>query len=276
MTQQRIGRLRATLQAIAKTYDDAELRQQALEALLQDDAAANSDPYPNPNELASSPYHFTPVLAFHRAYGHPVAWVPTTPAIEQRLLRVKLIAEELTEFADACNVCLEVRPCDEGGYHIEVVQNSAIDTTDLVEAADALGDLRYVVDGGNLIFGFPGERILAEIHASNMSKLGADGRPITREDGKTLKGPNFRPPNITSLLGYSDAPTVSGQAAETHPCAVNARTDVLDLLDEATDEASALGRRNLVEIIAAARNWIAGTQYATYALAADGQEGGHA
>lgn len=75
------------------------------------------------------------------------------------------------------------------------------DTVDLIEAADALGDLDYVVQGSNISFGFPSEAILEEIHASNMSKLGEDGKPIYREDAKVLKGPNYFKPNIARVMG---------------------------------------------------------------------------
>jgi predicted HAD superfamily Cof-like phosphohydrolase len=71
---------------------------------------------------------------------------------------------------------------------------------DMIEAADALGDIRYITDGGNLISGFPGEAILAEIHRSNMSKLLDDGTVLRREDGKILKGPNYFKPDIKRVL----------------------------------------------------------------------------
>jgi len=87
-------------------------------------------------------------------------------------------------------------------HHIEVreARNAEVD---LIECADGLTDLRNLVDGGNLIFGFDGDALLAEVHRSNMSKLGADGRPVRREDGKTLKGPNYSPPNIATVLMQS-------------------------------------------------------------------------
>lgn len=141
-------------------------------------------------------YHVTPVAEFHQAFGHPVEHRPVEPSIEQRMLRVRLIAEELVGLADAFGVTLQVT------HRINVAAKPT-PRYDPVEAADALGDLRYVVDGGNLICGFPGERVLAEIHRSNMSKLGEDGKPVLREDGKVLKGSNYTPPDIASVLAWA-------------------------------------------------------------------------
>lgn len=144
--------------------------------------------------MAKTDYHMTPVLAFHKAFGHPVNETPTVPDIETRLLRVKLIAEELIELADACGVKLSI----DGNYlHVEPADR---DRCDLVEVADALGDLRYVVDGANLVYGIPGHAVLQEVHRSNMSKLGADGKPMYREDGKVMKGPRYSPPDIEKIL----------------------------------------------------------------------------
>lgn len=143
-------------------------------------------------------YHTTPVREFHDAFGHPVQYGPVVPTLEHRLLRVKLIAEELTELAQASGVSLNICPNGKD-YRVDVNEAPNV-TVDLVECADALGDLRYVVDGSNLVYGFPGEAVLAEIHRSNMSKLDADGKPIYREDGKVMKGPDYTPPDIASVL----------------------------------------------------------------------------
>lgn len=145
----------------------------------------------------------TIVKEFHLAFGHPVEGRPTMPNIKQRALRVRMLAEELTELADAFGVEVCVVRRENGGLdNYEVVVEQAEDLTpNIVEAADALGDIRYLVDGGNLICGIDGEAVLAEIHRSNMSKLGADGQPVRRADGKTLKGPNYFKPDIAKVLG---------------------------------------------------------------------------
>ena len=44
------------------------------------------------------------------------------------------------------------------------------------------------------------EQALRRVHKSNMSKLGADGKPIYRKDGKVLKGPNYQPPDLSDLV----------------------------------------------------------------------------
>ena len=74
---------------------------------------------------------------------------------------------------------------------------------DPVEVFDALLDLEYVVLGSVLELGFYNkyQEGFDEVHNSNMSKLGEDGNPIYREDGKVLKGPNYFEPNLEKILG---------------------------------------------------------------------------
>jgi Phosphoribosyl-ATP pyrophosphohydrolase len=80
------------------------------------------------------------------------------------------------------------------------------DDKDLVELTDAICDLIYVLCGTAVSFGIPLDKCFAEVQRSNMSKLGEDGKPIVREDGKILKGPNFSPPDLhTIIYGKSDA-----------------------------------------------------------------------
>lgn len=73
---------------------------------------------------------------------------------------------------------------------------------DKVEIADALGDQLYILLGTMLVHGMQDkiEEVFDEIHQSNMSKLGEDGKPIYREDGKVLKGPNYFKPDIRKIL----------------------------------------------------------------------------
>ena len=144
-------------------------------------------------------YHDTPVKEFHEAFGHPVVLAPTVPPIDPRRQRVPLIAEELVELAEASGVFITIEPLDDGTHHV-YAETANAGFCDLVECADALGDIRVLTDGGNLIYGFPGQAVLMEIHRSNMSKLGADGQPLYRADGKILKGPNYTPPNIAAVL----------------------------------------------------------------------------
>ncbi len=72
----------------------------------------------------------------------------------------------------------------------------------VVDIADALGDKLYILCGTILKHGMQNiiEDVFAEIHSSNMSKLGEDGKPILREDGKITKGPNYFKPNLKQFL----------------------------------------------------------------------------
>lgn len=147
------------------------------------------------------------VKQFHEKFGHLVAGSPDPGTKELRELRVRLIAGELLELCKALGVSLEMsyHP-HEGDQEIEddsTIEINAIAEdwdVDIVGTADALGDLDYVVAGANLVFGIPAQAVMEEIQASNMSKLGADGNPIVREDGKILKGPNYFKPNIRLII----------------------------------------------------------------------------
>ncbi len=86
---------------------------------------------------------------------------------------------------------------EENEEYLEAAQNN-----DLVEVADALGDMLYILCGTIIEHGMQHkiEEIFNEIQQSNMSKLGENGEPIYREDGKVLKGPNYFKPNIAKIL----------------------------------------------------------------------------
>ncbi|MEP6560808.1 MAG: nucleoside triphosphate pyrophosphohydrolase family protein [Nakamurella sp.] len=114
---------------------------------------------------------------FHRAYGLPVRDSPTVViGADQVELRLALIEEEVGELAAAARA------------------------GDLVGVADALADIVYVAYGTAHVYGIDLDAVLDEVHASNMTKLGADGSPVRRADGKVLKGPAYVPPNIADLL----------------------------------------------------------------------------
>lgn len=118
---------------------------------------------------------------FMEAFGQEVKTEPEFPDFSTRELRLELIREEYEELEEA------------------------IENRDLVEVADALTDLLYVIYGAGHAFGIDLDACYAEVHASNMSKLGQDGHPLKREDGKVLKGPNFFEPNLGFLLGLRSA-----------------------------------------------------------------------
>jgi len=119
------------------------------------------------------------VEEFHDAFGIANHYKPVADiGLEGALLRYELIREENEEYLEACR---------EGN---------------LVEIADALGDQLYILCGTILKHGLQHviEEVFDEIHRSNMSKLGEDGKPIYREDGKVLKGPNYFKPDIKNIL----------------------------------------------------------------------------
>ena len=86
---------------------------------------------------------------------------------------------------------------EENEEYFEAAQNN-----DLVEVADALGDMLYILCGTIITHGMQDviDEVFEEIQRSNMSKLGEDGQPIYRADGKVLKGPNYFRPNIEAIL----------------------------------------------------------------------------
>ena len=86
---------------------------------------------------------------------------------------------------------------EENEEYLEAVENN-----DIVEIADALGDMLYILCGTILEHGLQHkiEEVFDEIQRSNMSKLGEGGKPIYREDGKVMKGPNYFKPNFSAIL----------------------------------------------------------------------------
>jgi predicted HAD superfamily Cof-like phosphohydrolase len=86
---------------------------------------------------------------------------------------------------------------EENEEYLEAAENN-----DLVEVADALGDMLYILCGTIIEHGMQDKitEVFEEIQRSNMSKLGSDGLPIFREDGKVLKGPDYFKPNIEEIL----------------------------------------------------------------------------
>ncbi len=151
-------------------------------------------------------YHQRLVRDFHEAFGHPVNHTVIVPDEATLRLRLRLIFEEAKELAQALgmDICVDGFRLEDSA-EFDFVPNGK--SVDLVEAADALGDIDYVTQGANVVFGFPGHQIFMAIHKSNMSKLGADGRSMKDEFGKTTKGPNYKPPTeaIRGLLALYGA-----------------------------------------------------------------------
>jgi len=119
------------------------------------------------------------VKLFHKKFNidylnEPKANIPD----EIKDLRFKLMEEENLEYLKAAK------------------------ENDIIEIADALGDMLYILCGTIISHGLQGkiEQIFQEIQNSNMSKLGENGKPIYREDGKVLKGPNYFKPDFEKIL----------------------------------------------------------------------------
>tara|TARA_B100000686_G_scaffold291030_1_gene318784 strand:- start:327 stop:740 length:414 start_codon:yes stop_codon:yes gene_type:complete len=122
------------------------------------------------------------VQKFHQTFQVETSKTPCIPEKSICQLRIDLIQEELNELKEA------------------------FDNNDIVGIADALGDLSVVVDGTYDVCGLSDykEPISEEIFNSNMSKADENGRPIFREDGKVLKGPNYFRPNLHKVLGLKN------------------------------------------------------------------------
>ena len=76
----------------------------------------------------------------------------------------------------------------------------AINDKDIKEVADALTDILYVTYGAGTAFGIDLDKCFDEVHQSNMSKLGSDGKPIYNDIGKVMKGPNYFKPDLNKFL----------------------------------------------------------------------------
>ena len=120
--------------------------------------------------------NFDMVEEFMSTFGQEVLMDPTLPGSDIEILRLGLILEEVQELFDA---------------H---------EDRSLIDIADALTDILYVVYGAGHAFGIDLDASFEHVHASNMSKLGEDGKPIYREDGKVMKGPDYWPPDLGAVI----------------------------------------------------------------------------
>jgi predicted HAD superfamily Cof-like phosphohydrolase len=128
--------------------------------------------------------NYDKVRQFHKAFGHPLDKESETVSdsgFERAALRLRLIREEAAEVED------------------ELFSN------DKKKLAKELADLLYVVYGTAATYGIHIDEVFNRVHESNMSKLGEDGKPVYRNDGKVLKGPNYKEPEITDDMWYEVA-----------------------------------------------------------------------
>lgn len=119
------------------------------------------------------------VMQFHKAFKLGINNSPTANlGAQKNLLRYKLMEEENNEYLEAAT------------------------SGNLVEVADALGDMLYILCGTIIEHGMQDkiEAVFNEIQRSNMSKLNAEGNPVYRADRKVLKGANYSPPNLIEIL----------------------------------------------------------------------------
>lgn len=117
------------------------------------------------------------VLWFHTTFKRHIGLDgPKFPDKSERELRRKLLKEEFDEY------------------------ELAEDTNDIVEVADGLGDMAYIIAGTAISYGIPLERVMQEIQRAQYSKLPKDGIPLIREDGKVLKPDTYVPPDIHRVL----------------------------------------------------------------------------
>ena len=115
-----------------------------------------------------------------KTFGQEVVEKPQWPQDQVKKLRLDLIQEELEELEDAC----------EKGT--------------LIDVADALTDILYVVYGAGHSFGIDLDKCFDEVHQSNMSKLDTNGKPLYNKEGKVIKGPRFKIPNLEKVLYERD------------------------------------------------------------------------
>ena len=120
--------------------------------------------------------NFEMVGDFMEAFGQEVLYMPKMTDTNLAALRLDLINEEVQELRDG------------------------LGKRSMLEIADALTDILYVVYGAGHAFGIDLDECFNEVHRSNMTKLGEDGRPLYRDDGKVMKGPNYEDPNLEQFL----------------------------------------------------------------------------
>ena len=117
------------------------------------------------------------LLEFNKAFGIPQLNEPGLGSDDLIELRIKLLTEEVQEYAEAAR------------------------TGDLVEVLDALADIGYILAGTILNHGMQNiyDKAFPEVHRSNMEKL-ADGKVLRRDDGKVMKPEGWQPPNLSQFL----------------------------------------------------------------------------
>lgn len=163
------------------------------------------------------------VRQFMKTFGQEVPDKPKVASIGTRLLRVKLLLEEVIELADASGVAIELGVDAKAGDRVTLSSNLQLrtyDVVDLVGIADALADIDYVNQGAAIAYGLDLEPFSDEVHSSNMTKLwtkaevdagleagatseaveGTDRFIVRRSDGKIIKSPSYRKADLVGVL----------------------------------------------------------------------------
>jgi predicted HAD superfamily Cof-like phosphohydrolase len=176
------------------------------------------------------------VTEFHRAFGQPIRTRPTVVSQDEFNFRARLLKEESGEYAEAYEAGDIVSMAGELSDIVVIVTGTSLvfglDLEHLVRSYKALnnwtltdavhsaiGPFTTLDEFGRTLaavmvltceeadrHGIPLQPVLCEIHAANMTKLGDNGTVLLREDGKVLKSPNFRPPNVAPILARAGFP----------------------------------------------------------------------
>lgn len=137
------------------------------------------------------------VKDFHEKFGLAINYKPTMPEMKTRMLRLRLIMEEITELAMAFDIAIQ----DVNLFDFDVSINPySRDMSNIVQATDAVGDLLYVVIGTAVSMGIDIDKVFEEIHRSNMSKVWRGIGVVKDAFGKVIKPVDYSPVNLTEAL----------------------------------------------------------------------------
>lgn len=136
------------------------------------------------------------VTDFHKSFGHPVGKPLTTKELS---LRHALIYEEYDELKTEIAAAMA-----------DVDMYGAVTPTTKGRMLKEMADLQYVLSGMAVAMGLPLQEAFNRVHKSNLTKLGVDGKPVYNELGKVMKGPNYSPPDMESLVENSSPFAVPG------------------------------------------------------------------
>lgn len=141
------------------------------------------------------------VAEFIAKCGHHLSYKPYPHIPDDATVRLKagLVLEETIELMGAVYDLKNTYPSVLEALNIVAdMANRLVPSVNMVEMADALADIDYVVEGMRLTFGINGQPIADEVHRANMEKFGPGS--WVREDGKQMKPPDWKPPDITKQL----------------------------------------------------------------------------